>query len=155
MQNKKVLRIMILALIILWMITVFKLSDQNGEKSSNLSRTVAMMITNNEEKADLIEPYVRKLAHLSEYMVGGSLFSLLFLTYDFSDIKRIIYSFIIGVEYATVDEIHQLFIDGRSGQVQDIFIDSLGILIGICSMMIIYKIIINILQKKKGGVLNK
>ena len=137
------------------MITIFKFSNQNGEESSNLSRAVAMKITNNEEKADLIEPYVRKLAHLSEYMLGGSLFSLLFLTYDFPDRKRMIFSFIIGTEYAVIDEIHQLFIDGRSGQVQDVFIDSLGILIGICSMMIIYKIIINILQKRKGGVFNK
>ena len=66
MPQKTVLRIIILALIVIWMIFIFKLSDQNGSTSSNLSREVASKIVS-EEKIDTIEPYIRKIAHLSEY----------------------------------------------------------------------------------------
>lgn len=114
MQRKIVLRFLILALIIVWMITVFRFSNQNGKASSNLSRKVVEHFVSEEKKVDQIEPYVRKIAHLSEYAAGGMLFLSLFLTYPLSDIKRIVGSLVIGIEYAALDEIHQLFIDGRS-----------------------------------------
>ena len=82
---------------------------------------------------------------------GGILFMSLFLTYEFSDIKRITISFLIGVEYAVIDEIHQLFVDGRSGQITDVFIDSIGIALGICFTMIVYKIVLKIVEKRKEG----
>ena len=70
MKVKTVLRILILALIVMWVLTTFRLSHQNGETSSNLSRKVAQIFVSDEEKVDKIEPYIRKLAHLSEYAVG-------------------------------------------------------------------------------------
>lgn len=81
---------------------------------------------------------------------GGMLFITLFLTYEFSDIKRMIFALLIGMGYAASDEIHQLFIAGRSGQVIDVFIDTIGVAIGICLLMIIYKVIQNAVIKKKG-----
>lgn len=48
---------------------IFNLSNQNGGDSSNLSRKVAGIFVFNEEMIDIIEPYIRKLAHLSEYTV--------------------------------------------------------------------------------------
>ena len=154
MQKKTVLRIIILALILIWMITIFNFSNQNGDESSNLSREIASKIVQ-ESEVDKVEPYIRKIAHLSEYAIGGVLFLLLFLTYNFSDIKRMIFSLLLGVEYAAIDEIHQTFVDGRSGQIVDVFIDSIGIALGICILMLIYKITIKIQQKRKDGVLNK
>lgn len=84
---------------------------------------------------------------------GGMLFLSLFLTYQLSDLKRMFFSLAIGAEYATIDEVHQLFIEGRSGQIVDVVIDSIGVSIGICFFMIFYKIVIIILNKRKGGVL--
>ena len=63
-----------------------------------------------------------------------------------------IYALLVGIEYATVDEIHQLFISDRAGNIVDIGIDSIGLSIGICFAMIIYKIVTNLLEKKKEGV---
>ena len=40
--------------------------------------------------------------------------------------------------YAALDEIHQLFVPNRSGQVRDVLIDSVGILIGIILFRTIY-----------------
>lgn len=80
---------------------------------------------------------------------GGFLFLAMFLTYDFSDRKRMIFSLIIGAEYAIFDELHQLFVSDRAGQITDVFIDTIGVVIGICVMMCFYKIGIKI--QRKGG----
>ncbi len=69
MSKKTVLRIGILALIIIWTLLIFKLSNQNGGESSNLSRKVAGIFVSDEAIIDIIEPYIRKIAHLSEYAV--------------------------------------------------------------------------------------
>ena len=67
MQKKTVLRIIILALILVWMCMVFNFSNQNGNDSSNLSRTIATKIVSEENQVNQVEPYIRKIAHLSEY----------------------------------------------------------------------------------------
>ena len=46
--------------------------------------------------------------------------------------------------YACTDEIHQLFVPGRSGMIRDVFIDSIGGIIGI-SIISIYE---NIKKRK-------
>ncbi len=57
----------------------FGLSNQKGEESSNLSREIAKVIVEEEEKVNIIEPYIRKLAHLSEYAVRrNAFFELIF-----------------------------------------------------------------------------
>lgn len=71
MRKKTVLRIIIFALIIIWMLLIFRLSNQNGEASSSLSKTVASIIVSS-ENVDKVEPYVRKIAHLSEYAIRGN-----------------------------------------------------------------------------------
>ena len=38
----------------------------------------------------------------------------------------------IGLLYAVSDEIHQVFVPGRAGQLRDILIDTAGVLIGTC-----------------------
>ncbi len=152
MKKKTILRIMILLLIILWMLAVFGFSNQNGEQSSNLSREIARKIVKTEEQIDLIEPYIRKLAHLSEYALGGMLFLGMALTFQISDKKRMLYSFLIGIEYAIIDEVHQLFIDGRAGKVTDVLIDSVGVALGICTLMFVYILMKKILAKRKEGV---
>lgn len=40
-------------------------------------------------------------------------------------------SFLIGVLYAVTDEIHQLFVPGRAGQIRDVVIDACGVFAGV------------------------
>ena len=152
-KNKKILitRIVLIILIILWAILVFGMSNQQGEASSGLSRKITALFFKTEEQIGLVEPYVRKVAHVSEYAIGGILFLSLFLTYEWSDKRRIITSVLLGIWYAIFDEIHQLFVPERSGNIIDVFIDSLGICFGVCFMMLIYKIFKKH-QKKKEGI---
>jgi VanZ family protein len=120
---------------------VFGFSSDNAETSSSLSKKIAMIFSKKEEVVLFLEPIIRKLAHLSEYALGGFLIYGLFLTYNISSKKQVVYSALIGIFYAMTDEFHQLFIEGRSAQIKDVGIDSLGVILGICFLLLIVKIV--------------
>lgn len=147
----KLKRLILLVLIIIWAISIFGLSGQNGTESSGLSRKIVQIFTKNEEIVDMVEPYIRKVAHFSEYGLGGILFTLLFSTYNWKDRKIILISIILGIWYASMDEIHQLLVDGRNGSIVDVYIDTLGFSTGVCGIMAILKIIqLNKKRSKEG-----
>ena len=143
MKKIIITRIILIILIILWMNLVFGFSGQDGEQSSGISYKISMLITgNNEEIAKIIEPYIRKIAHFSEYAVGAILIYLLIYTFPKVPSKiRNISSIIITIIYAISDEIHQLYIPGREGKIVDVYIDTLGIITGILFINLIIKII--------------
>jgi len=66
---------------------------------------------------------LRKLAHVAEYAVLGAL--LVRAT------GRSGLALALGVLYATSDEIHQTFVDGRAGRPLDVLIDTAGLACGI------------------------
>ena len=103
----------------------------------------------NEDTIQIVEPYVRKAAHFSEYAFGGLLFVLLFYTYKWTDRKIIIVSVLLGVWYAGMDELHQLMIAQRHASIFDIYIDSLGFSTGVLSMLLLIKVVEIIVNKKK------
>lgn len=143
MKKVIIIRIILIILILLWMYIVFGFSSQDGEESSGISFKISMLLTkNNEDIAKTIEPYVRKIAHFSEYAVGAILIFLLLLTFDkISPKVRNTSSILITIIYAITDEIHQLYIPGREGKIIDVYIDTLGIITGILFINIILKII--------------
>lgn len=130
---KKIVKILLL---ILWMIVIFILSNQNGSESTSLSEgftniTICNFINNcNPEVYSFI---VRKLAHFTLYFILG-IFSII----NFKNDKNgLINALIICIIYAFFDEIHQMFINNRSGEVRDIIIDSIS---SLSSILLIYKI---------------
>ncbi len=137
------IRAILLLLIIAWALIVFNLSGQNGEESSGLSRKVVELFIKNEELADKVEPYIRKFAHFSEYGLGGVLFLSLFYTYNkWTDEKKMIVSILLGIWYASMDEIHQLMVPARHGSIVDVYIDTLGFSTGVCVMLLLIKMTI-------------
>jgi VanZ family protein len=79
------------------------------------------------------EHFVRKAAHVFEYLILGML--LLSGFYSGARPQRsCIAAFLCGVVYAASDETHQIFIPGRTASPIDVGIDSIGIMagIGIC-----------------------
>ena len=82
-------------------------------------------------KSDLpnqLDLIFRKIAHIAEY---GILTVLLFRAYyksnGFTIKKSITFAVIFALTYALADEYHQLFVFGRQGSFNDVFIDSLGV----------------------------
>lgn len=53
-------------------------------------------------------------------------------------IRYILFSLIISIIYAILDEVHQLFVPGRSCNYQDVLIDTFGILLAILIYSFIY-----------------
>lgn len=68
---------------------------------------------------------------------------LLISTYKTKEINKIAFSMILGIIYATSDEIHQAFVPGRAARVTDVIIDSCGVFFGI----ILVKLINNCIKK--------
>lgn len=74
---------------------------------------------------------VRKLAHFCEYGLEGFLLMLCMRVYSRHPLRHITVPMLGGVLTALTDETIQLFSEGRSGQVTDVWLDSAGVLAGI------------------------
>lgn len=136
MKKKKIVSII---LVIVWMIFIFVMSSCNDSKSSSQSNYIVNIIVNifNISNIPLISLIVRKMAHFSECLILGILMVNMLRYYD----KKIYLSIIICIIYAISDEVHQLFVSGRSCQIIDIFIDTIGSNVGV--------IIFNMFRKNK------
>ncbi|MNS83530.1 VanZ like family protein [compost metagenome] len=157
-----------LALVIMWMILVFCYSNQPGNDSSDTSKNVTTKVINilttntnikYEDKIEIInkiDPIIRKMAHYSVYMLGGIiLMNYINSAYKTSENKKVLISILIGMCYAAADEFHQLFIEGRSGRIVDIYIDTLGVITGVSIFLLLSKIRINLKRTNKGEINEK
>ena len=155
-----VIRMIFVLLLLGTFYIIFGFSNQDGEKSGNLSKKVTEIIINqidkihklSEEKReslmDKMHIVVRKLAHFSIYTLVG-IFTMGFLcTYNIKNMVKIYISLITGIIYAFSDEIHQAFIAGRSSQLTDVLIDSMGVVFGIVIVLIVCKLF-NVVKNRK------
>ncbi len=152
-MKKNILRIILILLLFGTFYLIFNFSSQNSEESGGKSRQITEVVTKNvkdiqdlskSEKIKVlyrIESIIRKIAHFSIYSFVGILVMAFLSTYNITENKRIIFSLLIGVLYASTDEFHQRFVPGRSGELTDIFLDSLGVLFGCLIILLILKII--------------
>ena len=143
--------ILIIALIGTFSI-IFGFSNQDSKTSGGISQKVTEFIikfipsiqqteeNQREEIIDRIESVIRKIAHFSIYTLVGFLLMSLMSTYKMKEIDQIGTSLIIGVIYASTDEIHQAFIPGRGPQITDVMLDSLGVLTGIFIAILLLEI---------------
>ena len=142
-------KIVKLILIILCMLFIFSLSSDNGEVSEKKSDSLIVKVTETilhrkltvEEKEKYIEKtvvLVRKSAHFTLYFILGLLVISFLKEFGLSR-KSIIISIIVVLLYAVSDEIHQTFIPGRSGEVFDVLIDTIGGTLSTVLYYLIYK----------------
>lgn len=128
------------------MTIIFLFSNQQATVSKNTSDdfikstvNVVSHLSNNININFIIDNYsfiIRKSAHFTLYLVLG-----LFVYNACRDNKkRIIISLFICIFYACTDEFHQLFIIGRSCEIRDVIIDSIGSFIGILIYNYIYSL---------------
>ena len=133
-ENKK--QIISWIVVFLWMLIIFNLSSQVAEEANKLSKGVTEIIVQTVEKVaprssfdiDQFNHLLRKNAHFFTYLVLGM---LVMSGMRRSDVKGIVLTLGICILYAVSDEIHQLFVPGRGGQIKDVLIDSAGAFVGI------------------------
>ena len=166
-NNYKILISWILVLI--WMITIFYLSNMDSDQSNTKSKetinvvventidvTNNIGITNEPTTKDNINSIVnvlnkplRKCMHATVYLVLVILVINAFnQMHLLTRVNTYLYSIIICFIYACTDEIHQLYVVGRTGQFIDVLIDTIGALLG-CLVFYIGSKIINKNRKRK------
>ncbi len=151
-------KIILWILVIIWSVMIFSFSSQPANTSDETSGRFGQMIirmaislniidipvsTDGDmfiyEMADKINHFVRKTAHFTIYLILGILSFMLAECYE-NRKKAILYALIFCLLYAISDEIHQLFVPGRSGEIKDVLLDFSGSLLGIIILTSISKI---------------
>lgn len=127
-----------------WMIFIFYMSNQPADVSNeqsdfvlNLIESLGVNITGN--YIDIAITIIRKGAHFTEYLILNLLYFNTLRMY-ISNKKALIYSIILSFLYASTDEFHQIFVEGRAGRVTDVLIDTSGAVTGSIIALIIIKI---------------
>ena len=153
-MKNNVIRYSALALLVLSMCAIFYFSAQpavvSEETSNGIIETFVSVIYPNYNglddfaKQDIVITFVvpiRKLAHFFEFfMLGASAFVFLSTFKGFLKKYRFAISLLFCVVYATLDELHQIFVPGRSCQFSDILVDSFGALVAILLCLLILRI---------------
>lgn len=153
----------LIILAIIWMGVIFMFSAQVSDESKSSSNKVTSAVVNTvisikkeniseEKRQKIIEDktfIVRKSAHFTEYFILGLILILYLQTKEKLAPKYIILAIIFCVLYATSDEIHQLFVDGRSCKIMDILIDTCGSSLAILGFTSIYKLTTNLKKQKE------
>ena len=136
------------------MVLIFLMSAQNNEQSGSASAGIIDALArflnpkysqlSSDGQAEYIEGFqflLRKGAHFSLYAALCSTLSVAFLTFrSWKRGWRFLSAFVISALYSVSDEIHQLFVPGRSGEVRDVLIDSVGAAVGCLIIYLFYHI---------------
>lgn len=142
-------------LAIIWMCVIFAFSAQTKEESSAVSESFSYRVVSStrfffhldmddarvKEIADTIEGFVRKAAHMTEYGILSVLLYIWIGQWQMSFLRRWGTAFGAATVYAATDEIHQLFVTGRSGRFTDVCIDGLGACLGIFVFVLLMRIV--------------
>ena len=145
----KIFRIMMTIALLFTLFIIFGFSSQNGTQSKGISTKVSEIIlnfSNTYKKADINEQtrmlnrtnaIIRKLAHFSIYTLLGLEIMGLMTKTKLKDKTRILITIGLGMSYAILDEFHQSFSPGRTPKVTDVYIDTLGIILGALLVILI------------------
>ena len=152
--NKKNIKYVKCIIAIICCIIIFSFSavpaTASTKQSKGLTYNVIKLLNGNKltEKelvklTKRVNPVIRKIAHFSIYMILA-IFTYMFIeelnTKSKSEKERvrknIIYTCIFCIIYAIFDEIHQIYVPGRTGKVIDVIIDTLGACTGITIILI-------------------
>lgn len=151
---KKLIKPLLWLLVVLCMGLIFTFSAQDGTRSTETSTKIGTLITKavvkdynklpdnkQRELVTNIDFYVRKAAHFTVYTLLGILLMLAMHCYRLKNGQRFLFTLGIGAAYAASDEIHQLFVPGRSGNPRDVLIDTLGVLFGSFIIYLIFRLL--------------
>ena len=142
-------------LLALYMV-IFSFSAQDAQQSGSLSRAVAekcVELANDlsggnwsrsviEERAAYMEYPIRKLAHFSEYACMGILVYGLWSQWMKHGKGLYLLTTAWVAVSAAADEFHQLFVPGRSGNLGDVCLDTLGGAAGMLFCILVGKLFV-------------
>ena len=134
-------------LTIIWMSFIFSMSNQPANISKELSQNIENLLNHTPIIGNLLSDIlnssnsqfiVRKSAHVILFCLLSVLCFIVIYEIKKSVKISTLVSFSITFIYACIDEIHQLFIPGRGSQIKDVLIDSIGAIIGLIVINLIF-----------------
>lgn len=134
---KKSRKILSVIFYVAWAIVIFALSACPASTSSSQSGFLVDIIKSifHTDSAEPLTTIVRKSAHFTEYIILGVLAFNLARAY-----RKPKYPFyFLAVIYAISDEVHQIFVPGRSCELRDTLIDITGLTLGFFAFYLINK----------------
>ncbi len=164
-SKKRIIVFAVFAVIaVVWMVMIFMFSASEAKVSSSQSGGVTQAIVRVVDK-DYVHPekmeensfswkadhLVRKSAHIFCYFLLSALVfaaSGAIIGSPSKVLKPSVISAVVSLLYSSADEYHQTFVDGRSGSVKDVAIDSIGIALGILLCIAVCKIYVHFSIKK-------
>lgn len=141
------------AMIIMLVIFIMsaKESTESSEASGNIIEFFAKIFNKNfsemtsQQQVGYVDSFqflVRKTAHFIVYTLLGFAMSVGMLTYkNLNLFIRILIALFVSIIYAATDELHQLFVPGRSCELRDWLIDSSGAFLGCLLVIGLYYIL--------------
>jgi VanZ family protein len=134
--------------VIACMIVIFIFSNQNGSTSSGVSNNVYNVAKHIIILKKLLAIFpIRKVAHFTLYFILGLLTSNM-VRLCFSHKFTFIITLVLNFLYACSDEIHQLFIEGRTSSFRDVLIDTSGA----CLALILFTLVLLWRNRKDAQV---
>lgn len=136
-------------IVILWLLVIFVFSSMNENTSHIQSQKVVQKIYTNKQtvennkiiKKNKYDQKIRKIAHVTEFAILNILFvNLIYQLKEKFKLKYLIISIILTFVYACTDEIHQIFVQGRTSSFIDVLIDTAGAITTSLIIYVIYKI---------------
>ena len=140
-------RIKYIILTIIWMSFIFSMSNQPANISKELSKNIENLLNRTPIIGNILSdilnsPNSQFIVRKSAHFILFCLLSILcfIVIYEIKKSVKIstLVSFSITFIYACIDEIHQLFIPGRESQIKDVLIDSIGAIIGLIVINLIF-----------------
>lgn len=124
------------AILFLYVLFVYSNSLKTAEISSGQSEFVLLRVLEILERIGLYgipltDHIIRKTAHFAEYSVMGMLLVQWISSYDLTKYQKNSLMLMLGLMIPFLDETIQLFVEGRSGQISDVWLDVSGIVFGI------------------------
>ena len=110
---------------LIWIFVIFLHSLQPSDISGSKSKWVLALLQRL-VPFELTEHFIRKLAHFTEFAVLGVLAGALFGSHFKHLWAGLLFAAMTGIVTALCDETIQLFVEGRSGQIQDVWLDVAG-----------------------------
>ncbi len=128
-------KFILISMVLICLIMIFLFSNQDATDSMNTTIKVSNVINVNSNYGLL-----RKGGHFLEFFILELLLLSMISLFKKIDFKYFIISLLFCLLYAVSDEVHQLFIVGRSAQIIDVGIDFCGSVIGGIIFILIYYI---------------
>lgn len=156
---KRHAKLLISLLLVFQMLFIFAMSsfgsDSSNAQSSQIIQVLHQVFPSLSSRtsgldASVLTFIVRKTAHFTEYAILGVLFYLFYrqILPQKNGLQLFILAILSSFLYACTDEIHQLFVPGRSGQFTDVLVDTLGASFG-CLILAFSNYLRRVLQARR------